>query len=105
MISYPDSQRSPRLNMCDLSPILTTFTNHCGVEFTHADDLTQSGTLQERHAVLACQWLNNQSHQYKIFIARHHDRALEEDPSFVVSLKDKYPGLLYFQETEVLVKI
>lgn len=68
----------------------------------HAGDLTQSGTPQELHAVLT--WLNNQPHQYKMFIAGNHDRGLE-DPSFIVSLKEQYPGLLYLQETSMSLGI
>ncbi|KAF8802551.1 Metallo-dependent phosphatase [Phlegmacium glaucopus] len=68
----------------------------------HAGDLTQSGTPQELHAVLA--WLNNQPHHRKIFIAGNHDRGLE-DPSFTATVKDKYPGLLYLQETSVSLDI
>jgi len=70
----------------------------------HSGDLTNSGTYRELRWAL--HWLNDQPHQYKVFIAGNHDRGLSEDNEARRELLNTFPGLIYLQQssTEITVR-
>ncbi|KAJ3794065.1 Metallo-dependent phosphatase [Lentinula aff. detonsa] len=67
----------------------------------HAGDLTQSGTPQELGKALG--WFSEQPHQYKVYIAGNHDRALSESDIFTTL--PSFPNLIYLEETSATVTI
>lgn len=64
----------------------------------HAGDLTHSGGATEVHAAL--QWLSEQSHPHKLFIAGNHDRALSE-PDTRTALLSAFPNIIYLEQASV----
>jgi len=70
----------------------------------HSGDLTNSGTYNELRSAL--EWLNDQPHQYKVFIAGNHDRGLSEDNDARRELLGAFSSLIYLQQssTEITVR-
>ena len=73
----------------------------------HAGDLTDNGTIEELK--LALEWLSNQPHPHKIFIAGNHEKCLgnppQGDPSFRSSIANFYPNLIYLQDSAARITI
>ncbi|KAI8995259.1 Metallo-dependent phosphatase-like protein [Trametes punicea] len=69
----------------------------------HAGDLTNSGTVDELFSAL--QWLADQPHPHKIFIAGNHDRALVDTDANRAALFAAFPTLTYLQESSVTLTI
>ncbi|KAH9476112.1 putative rhamnogalacturonate lyase C [Psilocybe cubensis] len=69
----------------------------------HAGDLTQSGTRTEM--ISALQWLADQPHPHKIFIAGNHDLGLNVPKKDLHDLLEDFPGLVYLAESSVTLTI
>lgn len=69
----------------------------------HAGDLTQSGTRGE--LLSALQWLADQPHSHKIFIAGNHDQALDACDEDLRVLLDSFPNLIYLIQSSVTLTI
>ncbi|KAH0585990.1 putative rhamnogalacturonate lyase C [Termitomyces sp. J132] len=67
----------------------------------HAGDLTHSGTYTELQSAL--QWLANQPHPHKIFIAGNHDLSLEDNDR--ASLLEAFPSLTYLHESAIVLTV
>jgi predicted phosphohydrolase len=72
----------------------------------HAGDLTQSGSLSEIHSTL--DWLNRQSHRYKVVIAGNHDLILDSSisshPNLNCRQDIRWGDVIYLQNESITVK-
>lgn len=68
----------------------------------HAGDLTQSGSLNELEDAL--EWLSEQPHAHKFFIAGNHDACLA-DKTVVAYVRQTYPNLVYLEDNGATVSV
>ncbi|TFK54711.1 Metallo-dependent phosphatase [Heliocybe sulcata] len=69
----------------------------------HAGDLTNSGTEQELYSAL--QWLADQPHPHKIFIAGNHDKALIGTNPERAAILSAFPSLTYLEESSLTLNV
>ncbi|KAG6888403.1 hypothetical protein C0995_008407 [Termitomyces sp. Mi166 len=105
-LSLPVPSSSPVRIVC----ISDTHSSHAEIPslpegdiLIHAGDLTHSGTPKELQSAL--QWLADQPHPYKIYIAGNHDQALDGPSADLASLLDAFPSLTYLHESSITLTI
>lgn len=85
--------------------ISDTHNSHAGLALPdgdvliHAGDHSNSGTIKEVASFL--NWIGDQPHEYKIFIAGNHDWLFERDPAFARGLIPD--SVIYLQDSETVI--
>ncbi|WMJ72371.1 metallophosphatase domain-containing protein [Cytophagaceae bacterium ABcell3] len=73
-----------------------------GDVLVHAGDVSSRGHASEVEDFLI--WFNGLPHPNKIFIAGNHDFLFEENPRAAQQLLDKFPDIIYLENSEAVIE-